>query len=154
MTSLTRIAYGSRVLRQGRSRPCSPNQARSSSSTPRSLEERLSARKQENGQHRANLVRPRRGGRNRHSSSRAPQVRLVDGELLRIPIAEAARRLGCSVETLKRRGADGRLEIVKDGSRLYVPEAFCVAWPGRLSPPLSGSTMSGWTRTRSRVWRI
>jgi DNA-directed RNA polymerase specialized sigma24 family protein len=33
----------------------------------------------------------------------------VDGDLLRIPIAEAARRLGCSVKTLKRRGAEGRL---------------------------------------------
>src|SRR5215471_1772720 len=35
MTSLTRIAYGSRVFRQGRSRPCSVNQASSRSSTAR-----------------------------------------------------------------------------------------------------------------------
>src|SRR5215467_13362876 len=35
MTSLTRIAYGSRVLRQGRSRPCSANQASRRSSTAR-----------------------------------------------------------------------------------------------------------------------
>jgi excisionase family DNA binding protein len=47
----------------------------------------------------------------------------VDGDLFRIPIAEAARRLGLSVKTLKRLGAEGRLRIVKDGSRLYVPEA-------------------------------
>src|SRR6476620_4692710 len=33
ITSDTRIAYGSRVPRQGRSRPCSANQASSSSST-------------------------------------------------------------------------------------------------------------------------
>src|SRR4029453_18236694 len=32
MTSETRIAYGSRVLRHGRSRPCSSNQARSAAS--------------------------------------------------------------------------------------------------------------------------
>src|ERR1051325_8107249 len=32
MTSLTRITYGSRVLRHGRSRPCSRNQVRSSAS--------------------------------------------------------------------------------------------------------------------------
>src|SRR5215467_3505816 len=35
ITSLTRIAYGSRVFRQGRSRPCSVNQASSRSSTAR-----------------------------------------------------------------------------------------------------------------------
>ena len=54
----------------------------------------------------------------------------MDGELLRIPIAEAARRLGCSVKTLKRRAAAGRLEIVKDGSRLYLPEAALRAYAG------------------------
>jgi hypothetical protein len=54
----------------------------------------------------------------------------VDSDLLRIPIAEAARRLGCSVKTLKRRGTDGRLEIVKDGSRLYVPEGSLRAYTG------------------------
>src|ERR671918_77425 len=37
MTSETRIAYGSRVRRQGRSRPCSRYQARSASSTGTSL---------------------------------------------------------------------------------------------------------------------
>jgi excisionase family DNA binding protein len=52
----------------------------------------------------------------------------VDGDLLRIPIAEAARRLGCSVKTIKRRGAEGRLEIVKDGSRLYLPQASLRAY--------------------------
>src|SRR5437867_8997078 len=35
ITSLTRIAYGSRVLRHGRSRPCWANQASSRSSTAR-----------------------------------------------------------------------------------------------------------------------
>ena len=38
MTSETRIAYGSRVFRQGRSRPCSSNQARSASSTAPTLQ--------------------------------------------------------------------------------------------------------------------
>jgi ribosomal protein L34 len=37
MTSETRIAYGSRVSRQGRSLPCSPNHARSSVRTPPSV---------------------------------------------------------------------------------------------------------------------
>jgi hypothetical protein len=41
MTSLTRIAYGSRVFRQGRSRPFWLNQAKRSSSTAESLDERL-----------------------------------------------------------------------------------------------------------------
>src|SRR2546423_4601027 len=38
MTSETRIAYGSRVRRHGRSRPCSANQASNASSTAASLD--------------------------------------------------------------------------------------------------------------------
>src|SRR5690348_11283711 len=38
MTSETRIAYGSRVFRQGKSRPCSSNQASSASSTAPTLQ--------------------------------------------------------------------------------------------------------------------
>ena len=75
-------------------------------------------------------LRPRRACRNRHPWPPRPQLRLVASDLLRIPIAEAARRLGCSVKTLKRRGGDGRLQIVKDGSRLYVPEASLRAYTG------------------------
>src|SRR5689334_25343133 len=38
MTSETRIAYGSRVFRQGRSRPCSPYHSSSASLTRRTLD--------------------------------------------------------------------------------------------------------------------
>src|SRR6476660_4667401 len=43
MTSLTRIAYGSLVFRQGRWRPSWPNQAESSSSTGESVREPTAA---------------------------------------------------------------------------------------------------------------
>jgi hypothetical protein len=49
MTSLTRIAYGSRVLRHGRSLPFWLNQAKRSSSTRRSLDEPPEPEKPENG---------------------------------------------------------------------------------------------------------
>ena len=63
-------------------------------------------------------------------------------DLLRIPIAQAARRLGCSVKTLKRRGVAGRPEIVKDGSRLYVPEASLRAYAGE--EQASAEQAAGW----------
>lgn len=71
-----------------------------------------------------------RGCRNRHPSPRRLQLRVVATDVLRIPIADAARRLGCSVKTLKRRAAAGRIQLVKDGSRLYVPEASLRAYAG------------------------
>ena len=84
----------------------------SSSSTPESLEQPLSTPKQQNGpceapceswpaapaiSAAAGIAIPGGGG---------PQLRSVDDDLLRVPIAEAARRLGFSVKTLKRRGDD------------------------------------------------
>jgi hypothetical protein len=58
------------------------------------------------------------------------QLRQVDTDVLRLQIADAARRLGCSVKTLKRRGAEGRLVIVKDCGRLYVSESSLRAYAG------------------------
>jgi hypothetical protein len=60
------------------------------------------------------------------------------GESL-VPIADAARRLGRSVWTLKRRYAEGHLPAVIDGNRWLVPESFIDAVLASARPKRAGS---------------
>lgn len=64
----------------------------------------------------ANRFRPRAAPRRLQKSASPPtevQLRVMASDVLWVPITEAARRLGFSVKTLKRRRDEGRLEIVK-----------------------------------------
>ena len=56
-----------------------------------------------------------------------------------VPIAEASRRLGRSVWTLKRRYAEGHLPVVIDGNRWLVPESFIKAVLASARPKQAGS---------------
>jgi hypothetical protein len=62
----------------------------------------------------------------------------MSGESL-VPIADASRRLGRSVWTLKRRYAEGHLPAVIDGNRWLVPESFLVAVLASARPKQAGS---------------
>jgi excisionase family DNA binding protein len=66
----------------------------------------------------------------------------VATDVLRISIAEAARRLDVSVKTLKRRAAAGRIQLVKDGGRLYVPESSLRAYADEKQAAAEGA--AGW----------
>ena len=62
----------------------------------------------------------------------------MSGESL-VPIADASRRLGRSVWTLKRRHAEGHLPAVIDGNRWLIPESFIVAVSASPRPKQAGS---------------
>jgi hypothetical protein len=62
----------------------------------------------------------------------------VNGESL-VPIADASRRLGRSVWTLKRRYAEGHLPAVIDGNRWLVPESFINAVVASARPKQAGA---------------
>lgn len=56
-----------------------------------------------------------------------------------VPIADASRRLGRSVWTLKRRYAEGHLPAVIDGNRWLVPEDFISLVLASARPKQAGS---------------
>ena len=62
----------------------------------------------------------------------------MSGESL-VSIADASRRLGRSVWTLKRRHAEGHLPAVIDGGRWLVPESFIDAVLTSARPKQAGS---------------
>jgi len=62
----------------------------------------------------------------------------MSGESL-VPIADASRRLGRSVWTLKRRHAEGNLPAVIDGGRWLVPESFINAVVASARPKQAGA---------------
>lgn len=65
-------------------------------------------------------------------------TQITRGESL-VPIADASRRLGRSVWTLKRRYAEGHLPAVIDGNRWLVPESFINAVVATARPKRAGA---------------
>lgn len=52
----------------------------------------------------------------------------------RLPLDEVARRLGCSVDTVRRRIADRSLPASRDGGRLYITYADLAAYQAAQRP--------------------
>jgi excisionase family DNA binding protein len=68
-----------------------------------------------------------------------------------ITVAEAAKRLGLSIEQVRRKLRDGKLKGRRVGQQWFVEESACVQGTRKLAPLISRDILVSLDRVRARI---